>query len=48
MGNKTRTRRVRRQANAALKFGRSAAPKHKGKSGRTGGMFAKSLQSRRS
>lgn len=46
MSNKTRTRRKRRQANAAMKFGRSAAPRHKGKSGRTGGMFAKALKSR--
>lgn len=46
MSNKTRTRRKRRQANAVMKFGRSAAPRHKGKSGRTGGMFAKALKSR--
>lgn len=46
MSNKTRTRRKRRQANAAMKFGRAAAPRHKGKSGRTGSMFAKALKSR--
>lgn len=44
MSNKTRTRRKRRQANAAMKFGRYAAPRHKGKSGRTGGMFAKAIK----
>lgn len=47
MSNKFRVRRQRRQANAALKFGRKAAPRHRGKSGRTGGMFAKVLQSRK-
>jgi len=46
MSTKTRTRRKRRQANAAMRFGRSAAPVHKGKSGRTGRMFVKSLKSR--
>jgi hypothetical protein len=38
MSRKHRTRRRRRQARAARNFGIAAAPRHKGRSGRTGGM----------
>ena len=39
-----RSRKLRRQLGAALKFGWSAKPTHKGKSGRTGSMNDKMLQ----
>lgn len=45
--SKARERKVRRQNKQALNFGWSAKPTHKGRSGRTGGMFAKQLKSRR-
>lgn len=38
MGRNLRTRRLRRQARAVLNFGREAAPRHVGLSGRTGHM----------
>lgn len=41
---KTRVRRLRRQNAQALKNGWGAKPKHKGRSGRTGGMHEKQLQ----
>ena len=41
-----RTRKQRRQGKAVLRHGKAAKPKHQGKSGRTGSMFSKALQSR--
>lgn len=41
-----RTRKQRRQNKAVLKHGKAAKPKHQGKSGRTGSMFAKHLGSK--
>lgn len=43
MASSARTRRVRRQNNAALKFGNSAKPRHKLRSGRTGSAHAKQM-----
>lgn len=46
MSKPTRTRRHRRQAKAALRH-KGAKPRHRALSGRTGGVFAKQLGSRR-
>lgn len=46
-GKKTRTRRKRRQAKQAMKYGNKAKPKHALKSGRTGKAFTAKLKSRR-
>ena len=40
-----RVRRIRRQKNAAVKFGESAKPRHNLKSGRTGSAHAKKTKS---
>lgn len=40
-----RTKRVRRQANAAVKFGVKAKPRHRSRSGRTGKAFSTKLKS---
>jgi hypothetical protein len=45
--NKYTARRKRRQANAAIKFGPSAKPRHRLKAGRTGMVFKKQLHGRK-
>jgi hypothetical protein len=44
MKNRTRTRRKRRQQKAALRFGPSAKPTHRLKSGRTGWAHTKKVK----
>ena len=44
---KARGRRQRRQANAVLRHGRGAAPRHRLRSGRTGTVHAVKLRSRK-
>jgi hypothetical protein len=44
---RTRKRRVRRKANAVLRHGPSAKPRHTSKSGRTGSVHSVQLKSRK-
>ena len=44
--NKRRTRKLRRQARAVLRFGPAAKPTHKSRSGRTGQVRSSQLKGR--
>ena len=47
MKNKRRSRKQRRNARKRLKHGPSAAPRHKLKAGRTGGVHSKKLKAKK-